>query len=337
MDAGTASTTPRRDRLSETSGATPGRQEWSRVTVPDRRRRASRRGPALLALAALLLVLVGCGSGSKAPAQAGELDGGVDGAAATQAGTVSLRVDGRDRSYLLEPASGLAEGEKAALVVVLHQEGGTPEGIAAETELAALRDQGATLVYPSGIDHSWDAGGCCGLPRRQGVDDVTFLDALLADVAKRTPVDTARRALVGYSSGGMLTYRYVCKRPGTLAAAVVVSGSLESPCDEQLTVPDVLAVHGKKDGTIGIDKSTFIEALGLAPRPAASTLQALTRSAGCDAPVTTQDDQAEIRRWEGCRGGVIEARLVEGVGHGWVKLGASASTREFLKRRLLGG
>ena len=44
------------------------------------------------------------------------------------------------------------------------------------------------------------------------------------------PVDRARQALVGYSSGGMLTYRYVCARPGTLAAAVVVSGSLESPC-----------------------------------------------------------------------------------------------------------
>jgi polyhydroxybutyrate depolymerase len=314
-----------------TTGAVPGRQKWSRVTVPDRRRRAARRGPLTLALVAVALVLAGCGSAGTGNAPAGQP------AAAVEAKTVSLRVDGRDRSYLLEPATGLKKGEKAALVVVLHQEGGTAQGVADETELASLREQGASLVYPSGIDHSWDAGGCCGLPRRQGVDDVEFLDALLTDVAKRTPVDAERRALVGYSSGGMLTYRYVCKRPGTLAAAVVVSGSLESPCDEQLTVPDVLAVHGKKDGTIGIDKSTFIEALGLAPRPAASTLQALTTSAGCDEPVTTQDADAEIRRWEGCRGGVIEARLVEGVGHGWVKLGASRSTQEFLRSRLLAG
>ena len=106
------------------------------------------------------------------------------------AGCSDLRVDGRDRTYLLDPATGLAEGQKAAVVVVLHQEGGTPEGVAKETELASLKDQGATLVYPAGVDTSWDAGGCCGLPSRQGVDDVAFLDAVLVDVAKKTPVDT---------------------------------------------------------------------------------------------------------------------------------------------------
>lgn len=243
---------------------------------------------------------------------------------------VTIEVDARERSYLLQPAQGLAPDEQAALVVVLHQEGGTPQGVAAETDLADLRRHGATLVYPAGLDRSWSAGACCGTPRKNGVDDIAFLEALLEDVTEQAPVDPDRTALVGYSSGGMLTYRYVCNRPGRLAAAVVVSGSLESPCDD-ITTPEVLALHGKSDGTIGFDQPKFIHALGLAPRPVVSTLGAFTRSAGCrEVPTTINLAGTELRRYDGCRGGQVQALLVPGAGHGWGKLDASRRTSDFL-------
>ena len=135
----------------------------------------------------------------------------------------------------------------------------------------------------------------------------------------------------------MLTYHYVCARPGHLAVAVVVSGSLESPCDAGITVPDVLTLHGKADGTIGLNRPIFITKLGLAPRPAASTLGILTSSAGCDKGVTTQAYGAEVRRWDGCRGGTVEALLITDAGHGWGNLDASRRTLAFLRLRLLGG
>jgi polyhydroxybutyrate depolymerase len=276
----------------------------------------------------MLLALLAAGCGVQ-PAQAGH--------SATASRTVKLRVDGRERSYLLEPALSVPAGRKAALVAVLHQEGGTPEGVAKETALQELRRAGATLVYPAGFDHSWDAGKCCGVPSREGVDDVRFLDAVYADAAKQTPVDKHREALVGYSSGGMLTYHYVCARPGHLAVAVVVSGSLESPCDAGITVPDVLTLHGKADGTIGLNRPIFITKLGLAPRPAASTLGILTTSAGCGKGVTTQVLGAEVRRWDGCRGGTVEALLIPDAGHGWGNLDASRRTLAFLRLRLLAG
>lgn len=282
--------------------------------------------PAVLAL--LALVATACGSSSAAEPEARTYSGAVR--------DITIEVDGRDRSYLLQPAQSLREGQESALVVVLHQEGGTPAGVAAETALTALRQQGATLAYPAGIDRSWDAGKCCGTPKATGVDDVRFLEAVFADAAEQAPVDPDRTALVGYSSGGMLAYRYVCDRPGTLAAAVVVSGSLESPCDAQITTPDVLALHGKADGTIGFDRPKFIKALGLAPRPVVSTLGILTRSAGCKAdPTTSQVADAEVRRWEDCRGGDVQAQLVTGKGHGWAKLDASRRTREFLLTHLI--
>jgi polyhydroxybutyrate depolymerase len=277
-------------------------------------------------LSALAVLAAGCG------AQTALAD-----RSSTSSRTVPLRVDGRERSYLLEPALGLGKGQRAALVAVLHQEGGTPDGVAKETALQELRRAGATLVYPAGLDHSWDAGKCCGTPSRQGVDDVRFLDAVFRDAAEQTPVDRRREALVGYSSGGMLTYHYVCARPGRLAVAVIVSGSLESPCDNGITVPDVLTVHGKADGTIGLNRPIFISKLGLAPRPAASTLGILTSSAGCGRSITTQVYDAEVRRWEGCRGGTVEALLIPDAGHGWGNLDASRRTLAFLRLRLLAG
>ena len=271
------------------------------------------------------LVLAGCGT------PAGATD------KAKTSGTITLKVDGRERSYLLEPATGAKTGKGSALVAVLHQEGGTPEGVAKETALQELRKAGATLVYPAGVEGSWDAGNCCGIPSRQNIDDVRFLDAVLKDASQRVKVDTKREALVGYSSGGMLTYRYVCARPGKLAVAVVVSGSLESKCDAGITVPDVLTLHGKRDGTIGLTRPIFITRLGLAPRPAASTLSMLTTSAGCGKGVTTQADGADVRRWEGCRGGTVEALLIPEAGHGWSNLDASRRTLDFLRQRLLAG
>lgn len=292
----------------------------------------ARRSRAVLtvALAALAVLATACGSSSAAaPAPRSY---------SQEVREVTVEVAGRDRSYLLQPAQGLAPGQTSALVVVLHQEGGTPQSVAAETDLAGLRSRGATLVYPAGVDRSWDAGACCGTAKADRVDDVAFLEAVFADAAEQAPVDPARTALVGYSSGGMLTYRYACARPGRLAAAVVVSGSLESPCGEAITTPDVLALHGKSDGTIGLDRPVFIQALGLAPRPAVSSLGIFTRSAGCDAtPRTTQTPDAEVRRWEGCRGGDVQAMLVENAGHGWARLDASRRTSEFLLTHLLGG
>lgn len=248
---------------------------------------------------------------------------------------VTLSVDGQPRNYLLQPALRLERGDQAALVVVLHQEGGTPHGVAEETALQDLRARGATLAYPAGLDQSWDAGACCTPSKQKGADDIAFLDALFQDVPRQTPIDGTRRAMVGYSSGGMLTYRYACGRPGKLDAAVVVSGSLETDCSEGITTPDVMALHGKKDGTIGFHEPIFISALGLAPRAVESSLDLYTRSAGCETPQSDRSADVEVRRWEGCRGGSVEAQLVEEKGHGWVKLDATRRTREFLVTHLL--
>ena len=312
------------------AAALPRTPELEPLTVPARRAARTRPGRLLpVMVAGLALLVTACSATSTGAPEAKR-------ATSSQSRDVALTVDGRQRTYLLEPALSLAKGARAALVVVLHQEGGTPAGVAIETALEELRRSGATLAYPAGVHRSWDAGKCCGTSRTQGIDDIAFLDAVVDDAAKQAPVDISRIALVGYSSGGMLTYRYVCQRPGRLAVAVVVSGSLESDCAGNITAPNVLALHGKLDGTIGLNRPRFIKALGLAPRPAVSSLSILTRSAGCNAvPATSQGRGAEVRQWVGCRGGSVQAQLVSQAGHGWAGLDASRRTLAFLGDHLL--
>ena len=61
-----------------------------------------------------------------------------------------------------------------------------------------------------------------------------------------------------------------------------------------------------------------------------------TASAGCGSPVTTSEPGADVYKWSGCLGGgVVEAKLIAGAGHGWGGLGASRRTADFLRDQLL--
>src|SRR5688500_17580777 len=88
------------------------RHEPTETCVSARRTRF-RTVLAPVAAAALGLLVAGCG-----------VDAGASPKSKTS-GTVQLTVDGRERSYLLEPAEGASPKNKSALVAVLHQEGGT--------------------------------------------------------------------------------------------------------------------------------------------------------------------------------------------------------------------
>ena len=50
-----------------------------------------------------------------------------------------------------------------------------------------MADSGKFVVaYPDGLDRAWNVngGGCCGQPASEGVDDIGFISAAVADIAK---------------------------------------------------------------------------------------------------------------------------------------------------------
>jgi polyhydroxybutyrate depolymerase len=248
---------------------------------------------------------------------------------------VDIQVGDEARKYFLLPALGLPAGTPASLLVVLHQDVGSAREMSVGLGLDDLRKSGITLAYPAGVGGSWNAGACCGIALDRGVDDVGFVNAVLDDVGRYTPVDPARRALLGYSGGGMLTYKVLCGPHPPLVAAVEITGSLESHCGNGLRMPDLLSVHGEKDGSIGLTAPRYVNHLKMSPRSVVSTLATITRQAGCGSRRESRANGIDLWTWTACRGGsTVTAQIVPGAGHGWADVGGAARASGFLLPRL---
>ena len=84
----------------------------------------------------------------------------------------------------------------------------------------ATSDQ-AEIVYPEPLYGSWNAIGCCGEAAAKNVNDLAFLEALVAkvDPGHARPID-----VVGYSNGARLAYRVACDNPGLFDGYAMVKG-----------------------------------------------------------------------------------------------------------------
>jgi len=169
----------------------------------------------------------------------------------------TLRVGDRERTYLSYVPKSLAPG--AALVLVLH--GSTMDGATMRAwtayEFDALADaRGFVVVYPDGYRHNWnDCRRSSPTPaKRENVDDVGFLKALIAQEQKDHGISVDRVFAFGYSNGGQMAYRLMLEAPGTLQAIAVAGSSLPSKdnfiCPLEGATAAVMLVHGTKDPLI---------------------------------------------------------------------------------------
>jgi polyhydroxybutyrate depolymerase len=209
--------------------------------------RWTRRGVVLLALAGLVA------AAALAPlAGAGDRDG------------INTRiVMSSGRAYvlhvppLLRGSPALGEGRPA--MVVLHGWQDTAEASARNTRFADLSDRDGVLVaWPEGVRASFNAGLCCGDAAALRVDDVAFLTEVVGQLKAR---GAGRIAVVGFSNGGMMAYRFACERPDLVDTVGVMSGTLEIPhCKGPIRA---LALHGLHDHSVpyrGLLWSTRLQA-----------------------------------------------------------------------------
>jgi poly(3-hydroxybutyrate) depolymerase len=158
---------------------------------------------------------------------------------------------GSGRKYAVHlPPPRLARS-RPPLVIVLHGLHNSWQQAERAGDWARYADANGFLVgYGIGVGGSWNAGGCCGAAHRTGTDDVGYLVSLVADLARRYPVDRTRVYVVGFSDGDMMAIRAECDRPDVFAAAGGSSGALVSPCWAPAGQVRVRHLHGRYDTVV---------------------------------------------------------------------------------------
>jgi len=268
--------------------------------------------------------------------------------------TLTLRVHGRERSYLVHVPARADSSAKLAVVLMLHGGGGTAKAAMRETGWAQKADrEGFLAVFPNALARNparrssfarnpqlWNDGSGRFYPDQQAVDDVGFLDALLDELAARFPVDPGRVFVTGFSNGASMSFLVGAKLPQRIAAIAPVAGALWlEPGALQPPVP-MLYITGTEDPLNIIEGGVPRLATGASdsvrakPKPPVrESIVTWAQALGCAAtPVrTTRANGVSTETYcPAGRGVEVVYITVDGLGHTW------AGGNSLLPERMVG-
>jgi polyhydroxybutyrate depolymerase len=165
-----------------------------------------------------------------------------------------LQHDGRLRTWIAYLPAQLAP--RTALVIVLHASMGSGQkarlDFGYDFDLLADR-HGFIAVYPQGYEGEWnDPKVLAPDPaKRENIDDVGFLQALVERLVKDHDADSTRVYVAGVSNGGSMVLRLALQTPEFARAYAVVSASVPTPENMAVTpsgrAVSILFMNGTDD------------------------------------------------------------------------------------------
>jgi polyhydroxybutyrate depolymerase len=292
------------------------------------------RARTAIAIVAAAALLASCArhaparSGAPSPGLSAPAASALPGAAATPGATettIDIRPGLVKRTYILDVPGGAAPAAGWPLVLLLHGGGGTAEGMANSTGgfPASAAARGFAVARPQGIDRQWNDGR----PQVGAADDVAFLEAVVADVGTRVPLDPSRTYAAGISNGAMMTGRLACEPTMRLAAVAQVAGTIgvdEAPACDPGGPVSVLMLMGRQDPIVPYDGGPITLPIGEAgARGTVVGAEAYAASwlARLAAPTTSSEvtvaADASGQDVRGADGTELEFVTVDDGGHGW--------------------
>jgi polyhydroxybutyrate depolymerase len=147
--------------------------------------------------------------------------------------------------------SSIKSGSAVPLIFDFHGHGSNGAQEESSSGWKKKADQTSlVMVYPDGVDNSWNVGNCCGLAMSENVDDVGFTKAMIQAVSKATCIDARRIYATGMSNGAGFVHRLGCEASDVIAAIAPASADLVTdPCTPARPI-SVLAVRGLSDTTV---------------------------------------------------------------------------------------
>ena len=241
---------------------------------------------------------------------------------------------------------GLDPNVPAPLLMLLHGYGSSGDEEEAYLRIgAAAAMNGLIYLHPDGTiglngARFWNATDACCDVDGSGVDDSSYLAALIAEIGTHVAVDPQRVFVVGHSNGAFMSYRMACDHADTIAAIVSLAGA--PPADPAACRPSepvaILQVQGSADdqvrvggGTLRGNLASGDDRLAAYPSLEASLAEWATFD-GCSGARTLSTTTLDLERvlvgangpnetavsaYESCRpGGAVELWMIQGGGHG---------------------
>jgi polyhydroxybutyrate depolymerase len=281
-------------------------------------------------LALVSLVLVGCGSSSGAPAPNPIVDAGVQGDAAVKPASTScsgklaqpldatwtIVSNGLDRTANVHVPASYDPTKPTPVVLNFHGFTSDATQEALLSNMSAKSDEvGFVVVYPQGLNSSWNAGACCGQSATDGVEDVKFASDLIDALEVQLCVDSKRVFATGMSNGGFLSHRLGCELSDRIAAIAPVAGVLGTDaCKPTRPVP-VMHFHGTLDPLVPYDGSAT---LGFPSVP--DTFSGWASRDACQGAPTVTYEKGDVHcsTYAGCgASATVTLCTVDNGGHTW--------------------
>jgi polyhydroxybutyrate depolymerase len=168
--------------------------------------------------------------------------------------TRTLKVDGKDRSYLVHVPKKYDGKTPTPVVLALH-------GAAMNGPMMSVfcglnkkaEDAGFIAVYPSGgagtgIFLTWNAGKSKNRP-----DDVAYIRGILDDLSRVAKVDSKRVYATGMSNGGMMCYLLAAELSDRIAAVAPVAGTMVIETANPRRPVPLIHFHGTADTFVKFD------------------------------------------------------------------------------------
>lgn len=240
---------------------------------------------------------------------------------------LSLKSGGLTRTSILHVPAKYDATKGAPLVINLHGFTSADWQQQILTRMDATSEaRGYLVAYPSGVATSWNAGQCCGTAWLDAVDDVQFIQELIAKISDEYCIDPKRIYATGMSNGGFLSHRLGCELADTFAAIAPVAGVLgvaPNDCKPQRPLP-VLHFHGTADPMVPYGGGNPIVNIGMAGtldfRSVPDTIRTWRNLNGClgEAEIVYAKGDATCERWSDCEGGVsVTLCTIDKGGHTW--------------------
>jgi polyhydroxybutyrate depolymerase len=173
---------------------------------------------------------------------------------------------GNTRQYAVHVPAGYSKNTPVPALFCIHGLAQNPIMFCLDTGVAwpTKADQESfVVIMPNGYMSSWNGGTCCGAAVSAGLDDVSLMRAIFAEVGKHVNIDLRRVYATGLSNGAYLSYRLACEASDLFVAVApnagaigtaAIGGGTGTTSDLTTCAPthkvSVLDIHGTSDPLI---------------------------------------------------------------------------------------